>query len=289
MAADSAGSALVQLRDTISDLPTIPETLSRILSLLEDPNSGARDLAEVIQGDAPLASKILRLANSPLYQKNRDIKTVQECVAVLGYRTVRQVALCVSVISSLGDECDRRKGTLDYRDLWRHCVATGALARELAKQVSHPEPEAVFTGGLLHDLGKFVMTLSQPQIYAEVIIARAQNGRHLLEVETEVLGYDHAQAGAFLAESWNFPPSLISCIGEHHSEAPVDDGVALVSLADYLANMLDPSASDLGFDAMKADVPQLYSAAGLVRDDVEAQFEELRSSIRAASPLMSLD
>jgi putative nucleotidyltransferase with HDIG domain len=288
---DGGGDTLTldQLRNSVSDLPTIPETLARILKLLEDPNSGARDLAELIRGDAPLASKILRLANSPLYQKHRSIDTVQECVAVLGYRTVRQVALCVAVVSSLGRECERRGATMDYRDLWRHCVAAGAVAQALARQVGHEEPETVFTCGLLHDVGKFVLILRYPRQYGELVADRCGLGRLLVELERERMGYDHAMAGAALAEVWNFPARLVATIGGHHDQELVGCDVALVALADYLANLLDPSASDLGFDAMLVDPDPLYAAAGLDRDSIEARLDGLREAIAAASPLRNLD
>jgi putative nucleotidyltransferase with HDIG domain len=289
MCAETNGTTLEQLRDSVTDLPTIPETLSQILELLEDPNSGARDLAEVIRNDAPLAAKILRLANSPLYQKNRTITTVQECVAVLGYRTVRQVALCVAVVSSLGAECDQKDATLNYRDLWRHCVASGAVAQYLARKHKHPEPEGIFTCGLLHDLGKFVLTLRFPRQYSELVVERCRRGCLLVDLEREILGYDHAQAGAVLADAWHFPPNLVAAIGGHHDPAITDRDVGLVAAADYLANLLDPSASDLGFDAMLIEPTTLYAAAGLEREVVEAELDDMRDAIAAASPLRNLE
>lgn len=289
MGASNGTLPLGQLRDSVSDLPTIPETLARILSLLEDPNSGVRDLAGLIRGDAPLASKILRLANSPLYQKHRSIDTIQECVAVLGYRTVRQVALCVAVVSSLGSECERRGATMDYKDLWRHCVAVGAVAQVLARRAAHEEPETVFTCGLLHDVGKFVLILRYPRHYAGLVADRGGLGCPLVELERERMGYDHAMAGAALAEAWNFPGRLVAAIGGHHDREPAERDLALVALADYLAHLLDPSASDLGFDAVLVDQDPLYVAAGLDRDDIEGRLDELRDAIAAASPLRLLD
>ena len=289
MGAGTNGLPLDQLCDSVSDLPTIPETLARILDLLEDPNSGARDLAEVIRGDAPLAGKILRLANSPLYQKHRSIGTVQECVAVLGYRTVRQVALCVAVVSTLGNECERRGAAMNYKELWRHCVASGAVAQALARAVNHAEPEAVFTCGLLHDLGKFVLTLRYPCEYAELVAERRRLGLRLVDLERERFGYDHAAAGAALAEAWNFPAPLVSAISGHHASDFASRDVALVALSDYLANQLDPTASDLGFDADLVDPAELFAGAGLPAAEVEARLDELREATAAASPLRNLD
>ncbi len=289
MSAGTNGTTLEQLRKSVSDLPTIPETLSRILKPLEDPNSGARELAEVIRGDAPLASKILRLANSPLYQKTRTISTVHECVAVLGYRTVRQVALCVSVVASLGHECEKQRSRVDYRDIWRHGVTTGAVASELAIMAGYSEPEEVFTCGLLHDLGKFVLTVLHPETYAEVIVARCRKGGLLTVHERDAFGFDHAEAGAALADAWNFPAHLVSSIGGHHATSIESPEIGLVALADYLANLLDPASQDLGFDAMLVSDRKFYDAAGLGREKVEGSLGKLRAVIESAAPLRDLD
>lgn len=280
---------LAGLRDALTELPTIPETLTRILELIEDPNSGARDLADVIRGDAPLSAKVLRLANSPLYHKSRDVGTIQECVSVLGYRTVRQVALCVAVVSSLGQECDNRGATLDYRDLWRHSVAVGATAKVLANLVRHPDPEGVFTGGLLHDLGKFVLNICLPRHYSELIAERRTLGLPLVELERRELGFDHGQAGAALAESWNFPAELVGMIGSHHDRSAEDLSIALVSLADYVSYGLYRPMSDMGFAADLVNANQLFVRAGLTRTEVNEAEEQLQFAIDAAAGLAKLD
>ena len=280
---------LAQLRDEIQDLPTIPESLARILQLLEDPNSGARDLAEVIRVDAPLSAKILRLSNSPLYKKSRSISTVQDCVAVLGYRTVRQVALCVSVVSSLAQECERRGVVLVYRDVWRHSVAAGAVAKYLAVRAAYHDPDTLFTGGLLHDLGKFVLTLQHPQRYGEVLVERRRRGVALVTLEAERFGYDHAQAGGVLAAAWRFPDELVRVIRDHHDATCLQRDVRLVALADYLAHLLEPVETDLGFDPTLTDLHEIHEAAGFEVDELEPAWPDLRLAIATLAPLRNLD
>jgi putative nucleotidyltransferase with HDIG domain len=276
------------LRDSIQELPTIPETLNRILDLLEDPDSGARDLAEVMRSDPPLAAKILRLANSPLYRKQRTLTTIQEGVAVLGYRTVRQVALCVSVISTLAGECAERGSPLDYRQLWRHGVTVGTLAGQLARLRGGLDPETVFTAGLLHDLGKFVLVLEFPGTYGSLLAERRREGRRLAEMERRELGFDHARAGEELANAWNFPVELAEPIGAHHDLQPPSVPAAVVALADDLGNRLDPPACDLGFDPDAVDPGPLYDAAGLTPAAVEAHREALDAALADAAPLRDL-
>ena len=288
-------SQLDEMLASIEELPSVPETLIQILRVLDDPDSGPSDLAEVVRLDAPLMAKILRLANSPYYTKGSELADINRCVSVLGYRTVRQVAICVSVATSVVSAVARAKGRLDYRELWRHSVVTAAVAKHLATFAGYPDPEEVFTAGLLHDMGKFVLEIHAPETYDHVIARRAQEKRPLVELETEAFGFDHAAIGAAFGKAWRFPRTLVACFGEHHTvrvgdpaQQPEDRAVALVALADYLANTIEPSRSDLGFDPRLVDAVNLHAAAGIQIKDVEDRIAELREAIALASAYLDL-
>ena len=167
-----------------------PETLIHILKVLDNPNSGPADLGAVVRLDAPLMARILRLANSPYYSSRGDITDINRCVSVLGYRTVRQVAICVSVATSVIAAVSKSSGQLDYRELWRHSVVTGAIAKHLAQLAGYPDPEEAFTAGLLHDMGKFVLELHAPDKYHRIIAQWEAAGRRL-------------PAGDFEGSAWN--------------------------------------------------------------------------------------
>lgn len=278
---------------SISDLPTIPETLINILRVIDDPDSGPADLAAAVRCDAPLMTRILKLANSPYYSPRGGIADINRCVAVLGYRTVRQVAICVSVATIVVKSVADSAGELDYRELWRHSVVTGAIAKHLARMSRHEDPEAVFTGGLLHDIGKFILELHSPGIYCDVINSRGDQS--LVAAESAAFGFDHAQLGAAFAESWRFPAQLRNAFGGHHlpddaisRDNPHWHDIALVSLADYLANTMEPPRSDLGADPTAVDVERLYLAAGVTLDDLEANLAQIRDSIAKAASYLNL-
>jgi len=290
---DSA--ALAAMLASIEELPTIPETLVHILHVIDDPDSGPADLAAAVSCDAPSMAKILTLANSPYYSPRGGIGDIQRCVAVLGYRTVRQVAICVSVATVMVKAMADANGDLDYRELWRHSVVTGAVAKQLAVLSGHPDPEQIFTGGLLHDIGKFILEVQEPTRYAAIIRERAQTKVSLIEAELTAFGYDHAALGAAFARSWRFPAVLVAMFGEHHrpvNEPVVDNSyrveVRLISLADYISNMIEEPRSDFGFDPYGHSVSQLYRSAGLSEETVDGNMVTIREAIANATSYMSL-
>ncbi len=285
---------LEDLLNSIENLPSIPETLIEILKVLDDPNSGAIDLAEVVRLDAPLMAKVLRLANSPYYSNKGGLSDINRCVAVLGYRTVRQVAICITVASTVINAVSHSNGQLDYREIWKHSVVTGAIAKHLATMVGYPDPEEIFTGGLLHDMGKFVLELHSPLEYGLVIEKRAQSGDLLMEEEIKFFGHSHASLGQAFGESWRFPELLVSCFGNHHNEmvgsptSKVDHAVALVSLADYLANTMEPTRCDLGFDPKLVNPVQLHTNADIEVRFVEENLDQIRESVKLASAYLEI-
>ena len=280
----------------IDELPSIPETLIEILRLIDDPDSGANDLARVVHVDAPLAAKIIRLANSPYYGGRERIGDIGRCITLIGYRTMRSVAVCLTVATNLMTAVADSGGRLDYRALWRHSVATAAIAKHLAQLAGDDDPEELFSAGLLHDLGKFVLELHAPETYDQVVYARARSRVPLVEAEREAFGFDHGAAGEVFGRAWRFPEFMCACFGRHHrapeaiaTQTPrAARAVALVALADYLANTMEPPRSDLGFDPRHADAGRLHAAAGLTLEQVEAELPAMREAIRLASVFVNL-
>ncbi|MCP4292336.1 MAG: HDOD domain-containing protein [bacterium] len=285
---------LQAMLDSIEDLPSIPETLMKILDVLDDPDSGASDLAEVVRLDAPLMSKILRLANSPYYSPRGGISDINRCVSVLGYRTVRQVAICISVASTVISAVQHKNGTLDYRELWRHSVVTGAISKYLATMSGYPDPEEIFTAGLLHDIGKYIFELHSPDKYKTVLTSSHEESQSLTSVEFEAFGVDHATLGGAFGKSWRFPYLIVACFEKHHEPvlgnavSQIEKAIALVALGDYLANTMAPPRVQLGFNPSLVDAKQLHANAGLEVDDVKNNLEKIKEAVELASGYIDL-
>jgi HD-like signal output (HDOD) protein len=292
---ESDAARMRPLLEAVDDIPSIPETLLRILKVIDDPKSGAGALAEVIAVDAPLSAKILRLANSPFYRCGSELADIKSCVAVLGFKAVRQVAVCVSIATSLLAACNRRRGRLDYRELWRHSVVAGAVARQLGIMAGEPELEEIFTAGLLHDLGKFVIVLHAPATYDRIIELRGRSRLPLVEVEQDMLGYDHTLAGEAFGSAWRFPRTLTDSARRHHDRwraVPDPDRAtrlaALVSLADAYAHTLQAPRSDLGHEAGFVRSGPLLRITGLTAENIQERLPELENGIERAMAFVDL-
>ncbi len=241
--ATSDAARLARLRAQIinsKDLPTIPVLLARILAVVDGDRSSTRDLVEVLQRDQALTGRVLRLANSGFFGFAREVSTLGRAVMVLGFTCVRSLALGVKVWETL---VGGQRG-LDLTDLWEHSALVGAAARLIAQRARAAEPEAVFTAGLLHDVGRAVLAMRFPVEYAAVLDAAEHDGAGapLEEHERATFGIDHAQAGAWLGETWGLPPAIVEAAARHHqpiaAETPLH-GWVIVNLANRLVHWTD--------------------------------------------------
>jgi putative nucleotidyltransferase with HDIG domain len=219
----------------VTEIPTLPSTVARILEVSGSETSSAVDLAKVIYFDQALAAKVLRIANSPFYGFSRKVKTLEHATVILGFRDIRNMALAMSVFSSFfagGNNHSR----FDRIRFWEHSLSCGLGAKVIAEEAGLNKTE-LFVAGLIHDLGKVVLDRYNQEGFLEVL--EAATGRHLAweEAERAVLGYTHADLAARLLEIWKFPPELGRPVAYHHR--PWDDAEepqrsAVLYLADIL-------------------------------------------------------
>ena len=217
--------------------PTIPVLLARILAVVDGDRSSARDLVDVMQRDQVLAGRVLRLANSGFFGFSRQVATLSRAVMLLGFSSVRSLALGVKVWETLMGQ-----GNASLAALWEHSALVGAAARLIAQRTRTADPEEVFTAGLLHDIGRVVLARKFPAEYAAVMEPAAAAGGSLVERERAVFGVEHTQAGAWLGETWALPKPIVDAAARHHEEitAATPLGTALiVNLANRLVHWTD--------------------------------------------------
>ena len=251
-----------QLRDIITrldELPTLPVVISKITNLMQNPRTSAGEVGQAITTDQSLTGKTLKLVNSAFYGFPGRISTVTHAIVILGFNTVKNIVLTTSILNVFN-----KRGRNQYFDLeafWIHSIATGAAAKVLASQTNPKLAEEAFIGGLLHDIGKVVLSQFAREDFEKVAAYRDENNSLLLTAEKETLGITHQEIGAWLGEKWNLPRELTAAMQYHHRPevAGIHQELAsMVHVADILVRamgfgsggdqripLLDPSAWNL--------------------------------------------
>ena len=235
-----------QRLEKIDDLPTIPHTLHKVLNSLDEVSTSAKTLEEIISSDPIMAAKVLRLANSPLYGAAGEVNSIDRAVVLLGFEEVKNLVIGLSLTSSFPG--DLGVEGLEANALWIHAIGVGTAAKMLGSRIKGVVPEELFTAGLIHDIGRFVMCLHFPQETKELIEICQKRGCPLAKAELEY-GLSHSEIGAYLATKWGLSDQIISITRYHHfpKSAGPDALVAyIVFLADMLCHKLQLGWGDIG-------------------------------------------
>ncbi|HSH36228.1 HDOD domain-containing protein [Schnuerera sp.] len=233
----------------VNDMPILPSRINKIIEITEDPDSTIHDLEKEILKDQSLTSRILKLANSAYYGYPRKINTVSQATILLGFQTIKSMALASTVSKMMTGEL---KGyALGKKDLWTQSQTCAIISRYIATKIKKTNPETAYIAGLLRDIGKTILNHYVEKEY-NAIVNRVELGKiSFLEAEEEILGFNHAQIGEKIAEKWNFPKDLVESISLHHTpeKSTIDpELVSIVHIADAITMMM---GIGLGADGLK--------------------------------------
>lgn len=190
----------------LEGVPTLPPIVQRLSLMIEDERVSLNQIAEVIEKDQVITTKVLRLANSAFYGFPKKVSTVNQAMMLLGLNVLKILIMTSSIFEIIHKE--------DI-GLWEHSIGVAACAKIIAEKVNLAEPQEIATAGLLHDLGRVIQMVTLREEYEELqkIVSEGQDP---LKAEQKLLGIDHAEIGAFLMTQWNLPERLIEAVHAHH-------------------------------------------------------------------------
>jgi len=228
--------------ETMGQLPSLPRTLLTIQQVASDDRSSAEDLARVILRDQALTMRVLKVVNSALYQRRQreSVRTVHRAVVVMGFETVRKLALGLSVFAMMS----KLSRSPQLGDIACHSLVTAGVAQLLAEASGRVPPEEAFVAGLVHDIGKVVLCECSPRAM-DAIQHDVNCGIPRLAAERRHFGLTHDRAGRRLAQHWRLPVDLQNLIGDHHdvdADAPprnLDPALAVLVFANAIAGSGD--------------------------------------------------
>ncbi|MBJ18688.1 MAG: HD family phosphohydrolase [Deltaproteobacteria bacterium] len=202
----------------------MPAIANQVVQAVDNPDSSIDDIRKLIDQDAAIAARILKISNSALYGFPSEVQGLTHAISLLGTMTVRNLVLAASM-----KETYKRFG-LREKLLWQHSSLAGPAANLLAghREIA-ADPRIAFTTGLMHHIGKTALANSHRSEYETVMMTVYNEGRSFADVEDEAFGFSHAELGAAVIEQWGLPGSLALTIQHHHNPGvltQLDDSVA---------------------------------------------------------------
>jgi len=277
---------------SIDDLPLLPQVVIRVQEEMSSPNVTASSIARIIENDPPIALKVLRVANSVLYNPGIDIVDIRQAILRLGLDEVYKIVLAMSTLRII-------KGAIhvDYNQFWRHSIsvafATKAIvefSREKSDNPSSAFLSSAFVAGLLHDMGILVMDQYLPDVYVDILKTVKRKGEiPLYGVEEEMLGISHAEVGGFLLRRWRFPEPVVVGVECHHiPDSPGEGGriAKIVHVADFVCNN---QSIDNGTGVLPIGFSDsAWEDLGMLVDDIEGIIDAVRKEAEKSPVLMAL-
>ncbi len=219
----------------LGDLPPLPQVAARAVRISADSDTSSKQLQNLIRTDQALSGQLLRIANSAMFGRMREVATLTEAVMTLGFTTARSVVIA----SSVKNLFNRGPANPRERLLWEHALVVAITGGAFSRTMRFGITEEVFLAGLLHDIGKTVLALKFPEAYGTLLRRIYDQGDDGLPIELDTFGFDHAMVGEALLGSWNLSESIEAVVRWHHDplQAPREHRrlVALVALGNQMA------------------------------------------------------
>jgi len=270
----------------IDEVSTLPQVALQVIQVARNPESGAADLCAIVESDPALSSRVLKCVNSAAYGLRHRVSNLQRAISMLGFKQVRNLATTASVSKIFKDN----KAIASYTrpSLWRHMVSVAVAARMIATRCEVAAFEEAFLAGLLHDIGIILEDQYCHDRFEQVMHA-LQPDKTLVEIESHIIGFDHARLGARFASRCGFPEEAEAAIRFHHAFAayrgPHGHIVAAVDLANFLCTVMDyPSVGVKLVKPSSAAMDQL----NVTRQDLKVWALDLNQELEQNKVLFNL-
>lgn len=259
----------------ISQLEALPAHAAQAFQLASDPKSKLSDFVKIIESDEALSARVVRIANSVYFLRGTPATDIDKAVANIGLNELRCLLSATMLRNLLQGKSSLRK------QVWANSVATAIFARGLSRYVQNISAGEAFLCGLVHDVGKLVMIRRAPDLYQQVLNLVSTTDLDFPAAEEKIYELDHVEVGAWVAQSWAFPESVIDAISRHHAPWPVDgrdlkegkDLALVIKGADLMAHSAGIGFQS-GFNSFKErsteGARKFYSLIGISNADGES-------------------
>ncbi len=265
--------------DRIHTIPSLPEVVTEVSRLVNDPNANAASINQIMGKDAAMAAKILRMVNSVYYGLKEPVRDIEAATRILGFKTIRSVALSISVINAF----QQQNANFNMKAFWAHSAVSACLCRLIAAKAKVCDPELAFTIGLLKDIGKLVMVENAADETRAIIAVAREYRMSFHKASHEVIDTNDAEIGAWLAERWQMETSIVNTIRHQYDLAAAKEPqsgklVAMCLFSEYLCalkkirvsgNCDEPQLDPVVWSHLGLDKNSLVEVLTVINDEVD--------------------
>ena len=194
------------ITNNIVDLPTLPQVVTTLINAINDPYSDATIINNIVIHDPALAAKILKLVNSSFYALSNPVNSIQQAVVILGFKTIRSLAISASVFNLFTGS------DFSYEGFWKQSLASGLMLEALARQSPVIEKDSAFITGLLHQIGKIILEQYATEQFNEIIEIAAREKLSFADAEKCVINTSYTNIGYWLTAKWSLSAEIQNSI-----------------------------------------------------------------------------
>lgn len=231
---------IASLLSRLDALPSPTALAMRLIHVLDDDQSTAREIIDLIATDPALSARVVGLCARSERGRSLGVTSLDRAVVLLGFDAVKSAAFSVRFFQAAEDFGSNQSSGFDVSIFWRHSLAVAVLAEKIAANISGVSESSAFIGGLVHDIGHLALHSLVPKIFGSACEIAEMRTQTVDVIIQEHIGIDGRTAGRRVARQWGLPEELIDVVWLLDQPVSVMNGcanpelVAIVSLADAI-------------------------------------------------------
>jgi HD-like signal output (HDOD) protein len=266
----------------VADLPPMPQVAQKAMTLVENPATTANELADLLNRDPALAARVLKIANSAMFARQREITTLTQAIMVIGLKSLKGIVVAAAV-----RQISKSFGKLD-KLAWEKSMSCAIASNMVAKSLKKRYVDEVFLIGLLHNLGQVVLIAGNTtrKEYQQVYDQVCKDGLEFAAAEQKIFGFSHALIGALVAKKWNFNPETCEAILHHRDPLPGpkaknegEEKTCIVSLAELVSRSACIATQD-NYPVSQEELRERMMFAGYQQDAIDLELESLIRKVK---------
>jgi len=269
------------------DIPPLPSAITRLINELNMSEPDVNKLVRLISSEAGILAKLIKTVNSPLFGLRRPATNVRHAITLLGFKHVKSIVLAYATMEGIPKP---DSAIFDHEAFWIDSLLKAMFARAMAKRSQVGNLDDTFTATLLNDIALPVLLTAWQEYYEPVVEHWKNSEMRLSDIERKQFGWDHGQAGAWIAQSWNLPEDMVCYIGGHNLEWEKMEELGLsetLAKASWVSALLPSVMKPNGARAHRM-MEQAYTRLGIGPEKFSSCLAEVRHAVGEILALFEL-